>query len=203
MVVHSENVNGVRRNMLEGFVVMDDDDDDENQVGGLYNDDDGDDGDDEYPDPRHRQLLQHPRLWSTVGVAQTLLSSGVIFGWASLLPVLRSEGVDYTPEAFSLIFTAGAIGNYLTTLLFGLILDNFGPRITGCVASVLYGIGLILCSNIHKYTSFSVGFFLIGFAGPGIQMPTLHLANLFSSNKDTNGRDESGGPGAAFCAYHT
>ena len=136
------------------------------------------------------RLRSHPIFWGIIGVTQTLLTSGVIFGWASLLPVIRNEGVDYTPEQFSLIFTAGAIGNYMSTLGFGLVLDNFGPKTTGILSSMLYIMGLFLCSFIHIYYCFAIGFFIIGFAGPGIQMPTLHLANLFPS--------ENGGTGALY-----
>eukprot|EP00536_Pseudo-nitzschia_multiseries_P006242 jgi/Psemu1/296180/fgenesh1_pm.130_\ len=144
-------------------------------------------GDDDYARDR---LKANPILWGTVGITQTLLTSGVIFGWASLLPVIRASGVEYTPEQFSLIFTAGAVGNYTSTLIFGMILDNFGPKITSIIASVLFGFGLNLCSVVQNYYSFALGFSIIGFAGPGIQMPTLHLANLFPS--------KTGGAGALY-----
>mmetsp|Transcript_8990 Transcript_8990/g.22687 ORF Transcript_8990/g.22687 Transcript_8990/m.22687 type:complete len:608 (+) Transcript_8990:436-2259(+) len=175
-------------------------------------------------DARHARLQRHPIVWSTVGVLQTLLSSGVIFGWASLLPVLRLEQQQqyqqqyqqhqsydsdsdingggnngdlssddnvFSPEQFAVIFTVGAIGNYMTTLIFGLLLDNYGPKKTGAVASCLYAIGLIFCSFTQQYKCFSLGFFLIGFAGPGIQMPTLHLANLFPSRVSTTDKDNT------------
>jgi len=118
-------------------------------------------------------------LWASVGVLQTLLTAGIVFGWASLLPILRDEGVHYTPQEFATIFTAGAVGNYLSTLLFGITLDRFGPRVAGVLASLLFALGLVLCSNNESYLSLLVGFGLLGFSGPGIQMPTLHLANLF------------------------
>ena len=57
-----------------------------------------------------------------------------------------------------------------------------GPKKTGIVASILYGLGLVLCSYDHIFPSFCVGFGLIGLARPGIQMPTLHLANLFKGS---------------------
>jgi len=128
---------------------------------------------------RHAILRKSSVLWATVGVTQTLLTAGIVFGWASLLPILRDEGVDYTPQQFASIFTAGAVGNYLSTLLFGVTLDRFGPRIAGILASLLFGLGLILCSFLESYLSLLIGFALLGFSGPGIQMPTLHLANLF------------------------
>lgn len=130
---------------------------------------------------RHAILKERPILWASVGILQTLLTAGIVFGWASLLPILRDEGVDHTPQDFASIFTCGAIGNYLSTLLFGVTLDRFGPRTTAIIASILFGLGLILCSDSESYSNLLVGFGLLGFAGPGIQMPTLHLANLFSA----------------------
>lgn len=132
-------------------------------------------------DTQHDRLQAHPTFWAAVGIIQTLLSAGIIFGWASLLPVLRQEGVVHTPQEFSLIFTSGAVGNYLSTLFFGVIVDQFGPRKTGIVASILFALGLLLASNIHNFYSLLAGLALLGFAGPGIQMPTLHLSNLFSN----------------------
>jgi MFS family permease len=133
------------------------------------------------PDTQHARLQAHPTFWAAVGVIQTLLTAGIIFGWASLLPVMRQEGVDHTPQEFSLIFASGAVGNYLSTLFFGFIVDQFGPRKTGIVASILFALGLLLASNVHSFYSLLAGVALLGFAGPGVQMPTLHLSNLFSN----------------------
>ena len=60
----------------------------------------------------------------------------------------------------------GAVGNYVSTFFFGSILDNYCPKLTGVVASVLYAVGPVLCTNIHNFTSLSVGFALLGFVGP-------------------------------------
>ena len=62
--------------------------------------------------------------------------TAIMFGWASLVPVLRDEAdmaddsaaagttiKGYNPSQLSQIFTAGAVGNYLAYLLLGLILD--------------------------------------------------------------------------------
>lgn len=133
-----------------------------------------------------QRLTSNPIFWSIIGVTQTLLTAGIVFGWASLLPVLRDEGIDYAPEEFSRIFTCGAVGNYVSTLIFGLILDHYGPRWTAIVASVLFSVGCVLFHNHNSYYSLLFGFGLLGFSGPGIQMPTLHLANLFSNAADSD-----------------
>ncbi|KAL3911692.1 MAG: hypothetical protein SGILL_007182 [Bacillariaceae sp.] len=128
----------------------------------------------------HLTLRNHPLFWSAVGVSQTF-STAIMFGWASLVPVLRDEAYGYSPTQLSQIFTAGAVGNYLATLPFGVLLDWYGPKATGIVASILYGMGLLLCSRDDNFYCFLFGFGLVGLARPGIQMPTLHLSNLFSS----------------------
>jgi MFS family permease len=129
----------------------------------------------------HETLRNHPFFWSAVGVVQTFCTA-IMFGWASLVPVLRDEGLSYSPTDLSIIFTAGAVGNYLATLPFGFLLDWYGPKTTGIVASVLYGLGLLLCSYDTHFDCFVLGFGLVGLARPGIQMPTLHLANLWKGS---------------------
>mmetsp|Transcript_22259 Transcript_22259/g.46893 ORF Transcript_22259/g.46893 Transcript_22259/m.46893 type:complete len:493 (-) Transcript_22259:3099-4577(-) len=148
--------------------------------------------------PTHEHLKARPVVWGVVAITQTLLTSGLIFGWASLLPIIRKSETNYTPEQYSLIFTAGAIGNYTSTLVFGIIMDNVGPRFTGVIASTSLVIGLILCSFDENYGSFTIGFYVIGFAGPGIQMPTLHLANLFPSKTGGTGAFYMSAQAAAF-----
>eukprot|EP00980_Cylindrotheca_fusiformis_P007041 scaffold1477_cov94-Cylindrotheca_fusiformis.AAC.5 len=86
-------------------------------------------------DPRHELLRGRPVIWASVGILQTLLTAGIVFGWASLLPIFRAEdGINHTPQEFASIFTCGAIGNYLSTLMFGVTLDRYGPRITAILA---------------------------------------------------------------------
>lgn len=141
----------------------------------------------------HAQLRAHPLLYACVGVLHTLLTAGVVFGWASLLPVLRREGVALSAPAFAAVFAHGAIGNYLSSLPFGLLLDRAGPRACGAAASVLFGAGCFLCSFAGESSvALDVGFTLLGFAGPAVQLPTLHLARLFPGEAR-----EGGGGGAA------
>eukprot|EP00529_Nitzschia_sp_RCC80_P015746 CAMPEP_0113496922 /NCGR_PEP_ID=MMETSP0014_2-20120614/30367_1 /TAXON_ID=2857 /ORGANISM="Nitzschia sp." /LENGTH=698 /DNA_ID=CAMNT_0000390851 /DNA_START=460 /DNA_END=2556 /DNA_ORIENTATION=+ /assembly_acc=CAM_ASM_000159 len=144
-----------------------------------------------YVSEEHLTLRKHPFVWAAVGVIQTFLTA-IMFGWASLVPVIRSEmsssaEQQYTPTQFSQIFTCGAVGNYLATLPFGILLDVYGPKICGVVASVIYAIGLFLCGyDTQNFYCFAIGFGLVGLSRPGIQMPTLHLANLFDGTTTTS-----------------
>lgn len=115
-------------------------------------------------DAAHEHLRAHPVIFALIGVSHTLLTAGIVFGWASLLPLLRQEGVSLSPSEFARIFTHGAIGNYLSSLPFGLLLDRTGPRTCGMVASVLFGVGVCLCSFAKTSTAFlDLGFTLLGF----------------------------------------
>ena len=119
-----------------------------------------------------------------LGIIHTFLCAGIVFGWTSLESVLRAEGVfSDDPNAalrFTTCFTAGAVGNYLSNLPCGLFLDTFGPKCTGSAASVGFALGLWLCSlAVQEPAALLVGFFLLGFFGPAIQLPTLNLSCLF------------------------
>jgi MFS family permease len=140
--------------------------------------------------PCQERLRRHPLLFASIGVVHTLLTAGIVFGWASLLPILRQEGLHLTPSEFASIFTHGAIGNYLSSLPFGYCLDRLGPKHCGMLASVLFALGLVLCSGASALC-LDVGFALLGFSGPAIQLPTLHLAKLFP------GKPVEGGTGGA------
>lgn len=127
-----------------------------------------------------------PWRYSLVGVGalHTLLCAGVVFGWSSLEAVLRSEGrFGAAPdELFALVFTLGAVGNYVSNLPFGALLDRKGPRFLGCVASVLFAAAVALSAEGCRRGSpalLGCGFFGLGFLGPAIQLPTLSLSCLF------------------------
>ena len=143
----------------------------------------------------HDRLRKHPLLFASIAVVHTLLTAGIVFGWASLLPIIRNEGVEMSAAAFTRIFTHGAVGNYLSSLPFGLILDKLGPKKLGIIASLLFGTGLWLCSMLHTSSVFlDIGFALLGFSGPAIQLPGLHLARLFPGDAVEGGN----GGAAAF-----
>jgi len=115
-------------------------------------------------------------------------TAGVVFGWASLADALAADGALCYNEhctgqaaAFALIFTLGTIGNYTSNLPFGLVLDRFGPQIC-CICGALVqtsGGLLMLARGALGDEVLYPGFFLLGFGGPGIQIATFHLANLF------------------------
>jgi hypothetical protein len=92
------------------------------------------------PNPDRDRLLPWRYSLCAVGTLHTLLCAGVVFGWSSLEAVLREEKTfggeeddNNNPEKiFALVFTLGAVGNYVANLPFGALLDAKGPR---CVCS--------------------------------------------------------------------
>ena len=122
------------------------------------------------------------------------LTAGVVFGWTSLAQVLAKRGVGCDGDncsgqagIFAFIFTLGTIGNYTSNLPFGLLLDTRGPQaccvlaalvqLTGALAMYAHAAGFRGESLVPAY----IGFFLLGFGGPGVQKATFHMAHLFPS----------------------
>lgn len=153
----------------------------------------------------HQFLRSHRFLSSMIGISHTFLCAGIVFGWASLLSILRTEKDHLSSEAYARVFIAGAIGNYTSNLPFGYLLDSRGPKVCGIVSSALFALALVLCwlgASTHLRSNIKddgivlgIGFGLLGFAGPAIQIPTLHLAKLFPSKDGDQGSD---GVGAAY-----
>lgn len=70
----------------------------------------------------------------------------------------------FPPLPLASIVKLQAIGNYLSSLPFGLLLDKTGPKTCGMVSSVLFGIGVFLCSFAKTSTLYlDLGYTLLGF----------------------------------------
>ena len=131
---------------------------------------------------RKERLLDNRFLFVFIGMTHTLFCAGIVFGWSSLEPIFEAEGVyGGTNEGkYSTVFTYGMMANYLSNLPCGAILDRYGPRATGIFASAGLALGAILCSVATVDSNALIaGFFFLGFFGPCVQLPTLHLACLF------------------------
>ena len=136
------------------------------------------------PDSVGRRVL----LLLVAGV-HVFFTAGVVFGWASLAEVLAAEGAlcgadgDCSGQAaaFALVFTLGTVGNYTSNLPFGLLLDRCGPQRCCVVASLvqLAGALVLVARGALGDGALYMGFFMLGFGGPGIQMATFHMAQLF------------------------
>lgn len=123
--------------------------------------------------------------------SHVLLASGEAYGWTALRPVLIKSGLfSNYPEAeahalMNTVATMGIAGNALCKLPLGLILDRFGPRVTSLIGSLLLIAGcltLALCDRNDQYLPVC-GYFLLGIAGPFIQMPCFQFSELFGNRK--------------------
>ncbi|KAK3272424.1 hypothetical protein CYMTET_19278 [Cymbomonas tetramitiformis] len=127
-----------------------------------------------------------PNRWLVLVVAysHTLLTAGVVFGWAALENILDKERLTISQR--NLCFTLGGNANYLSNLIFGPVLDSYGARGCNALASLVMLSGSLVVafadvtSNDTAYAaSICAGFTLLGLGGPGIQIPTLRVASLF------------------------
>ena len=138
-----------------------------------------------WDDAYKQKMLEKYRFTAvSVGLSQTMLCAGVVFGWSALESVFIKEGVFSSKTSmYTAVFTYGTIGNYLSNLPCGWILDRYGPMKTGLVASGGFALGVFLCSIATvSQDALPFGYLLLGFFGPCVQLPTLHLACLFPKN---------------------
>lgn len=133
-----------------------------------------------------------------------LFAAGPVFGFAALKPVLIAQGIykdvcDITvsppdlvefAEAtcveqdlkLNLMFTLAAVITNATALIVGSILDNYGPRITGIIGSIIIGIASLLLANganIVLFDAYLIGYITLAFGGPFVFISCFQLANSF------------------------
>ena len=131
---------------------------------------------------------------------QIFFTSGVVFGWSALDATFRNEGLYHdlcdkdTPledicaaqkNRLSLVYTLAVFAVYLTNVPFGVILDKYGPRVTGIIGGVFLMVGSLLIAFRWSlpFDSVLLGFLLIGLFGPPVQMATFHISNLYQYSR--------------------
>ncbi|KAL2069361.1 hypothetical protein VTL71DRAFT_15699 [Oculimacula yallundae] len=150
-----------------------------------------------------------PSVQRTVQVAITVLvcwlASGIVFGFAALKPVLISEGVYRelcTAEELqqdvelcveqdirlNFFFTLASITSNVSALPVGAILDRFGPRVCGILASIFLAIGTVLMSyafSIPEFDGYLMANFFLALGGTFIFIPSFQMANAFPKYSGT------------------
>ncbi|XP_042218916.1 solute carrier family 43 member 3-like isoform X2 [Homarus americanus] len=156
----------------------------------------------------------HRWLMFLVGVVETMLWSGTIFGWASLVHVLKSRGVytdlcDFlTPNAthtladahdlgvrgcvaqdekFAMVYTVACVLYSTPGVLVGYSLHHLGLAFTRVLAGFLISGGFLLLSFT---TAASPDYLwgasiLLSVGGNTIRMAGLQLGNLFPQRRNT------------------
>ncbi|XP_023241939.1 solute carrier family 43 member 3-like isoform X1 [Centruroides sculpturatus] len=141
-----------------------------------------------------------------VGFVETLLFSGVLFGWADLVYLMKLEGVfssrcreEYLTTVngtricqeqdnlFDLAFTLVTFSKGSASILIGLLLDHFGLRVSRLLANVQVTTGWFLIGYSAKSNPYLLfpGCLLLGLGGSQIRMNNFLIANLFPSQKSS------------------
>ncbi|KDB26713.1 hypothetical protein H109_01521 [Trichophyton interdigitale MR816] len=136
-----------------------------------------------------------------ISIIYCSMSTGIIFGYAALKPILINEGVYsylctedeavpgtracYKQELrLNFMFTVSAIASNLFALPSGAILDNYGPRFTGGVGAILIAMGsLLFASASHfPYDRNLFGYTLMAMGGVSVFTSSFHLSNAFPNH---------------------
>lgn len=103
------------------------------------------------------------------------------------------------------MFTVAAVATNVCALLVGAILDQYGPRVSGMIGSVLFALGCLgfgFADKIHRYSvdreftlahitrhslidmpvAYPIAYFLLAIGGPFIFIPSFHLSNAFPTH---------------------
>ncbi|XP_077574854.1 solute carrier family 43 member 3a [Stigmatopora nigra] len=141
------------------------------------------------------------------GMLECLCFAGVVFGYASLVFVLKEDGYfsqlcvsdlerngtttvkDCTSqdEMFSLVFTIASFLNNFTNLFSGFLFDYFGTMVTRLLAISLYTTGTLLVTISNA--TFSILLFpalsCIAMGGMLLLMTNMQVGNLFPTHRST------------------
>ncbi|KAH8045760.1 major facilitator superfamily-like protein [Aureococcus anophagefferens] len=137
---------------------------------------------------------RHAVLASTLAISGCL--SGVAFGWAALVVMLKREGAyeelcDRSADddgacaaqevALSRVFSIGILCLFASRLPIGVAVDRLGSRATTAGTCAVAAAGS-LCLAERFY---GLGFGLLAGAGPGVHLGAMHVSNLFPEAKRT------------------
>uniref|UniRef100_A0A4W4E6I7 Solute carrier family 43 member 3 n=1 Tax=Electrophorus electricus TaxID=8005 RepID=A0A4W4E6I7_ELEEL len=143
------------------------------------------------------------RLTLVTGLLECLFFAGVVFGWASLVFVLKTDGyfsdhcVNETKandtgcsaqdKQFSLVFTVASFMNNFLTLPNGFVFDHLGTMATRFLAIVLYTTGTLLVALCSKALAFlffpALSFIAVG--GILFLLTNIQVGNLFGTHRST------------------
>ncbi|KAG5849636.1 solute carrier family 43 member 3-like isoform X1 [Anguilla anguilla] len=148
------------------------------------------------------------RDWVTLvsGLVECLCFAGVVFGWASLVFILKAEGYfsDFClnttganssvltdcsgqDEQFSLVFTVASFLNNFMTLANGFLFDRFGTMAARFLAISLHTTGTLMVAFSTAVISTllfpALSFITIG--GMLLLITNIQVGNLFGSHRST------------------
>eukprot|EP00066_Takifugu_rubripes_P005941 XP_003970377.1 PREDICTED: solute carrier family 43 member 3-like [Takifugu rubripes] len=145
-------------------------------------------------------------LTFVTGLVECLCFAGAVFGWASLVFVLKSENYfsslcvnttesngtqvldcSHQDEQFSLVFTTASFMNNFMTLLSGFLFDHFGTMVTRfCAVSFYTTATLMLAFGNPALSNLlfpALSFLAVG--GIMFLITNMQVGNLFGSRRST------------------
>ncbi|XP_020566551.1 solute carrier family 43 member 3-like isoform X2 [Oryzias latipes] len=149
------------------------------------------------------------RFWLTLvsGMLECLCFAGVVFGFASLVFVLKEDGffselcisnleinsslplTDCTSqdEQFSLVFTIASFLNNFLSLVNGFLFDRFGTFMTRLLAIFVYTTGTLLVAFSSPELSLMLfpALSCIGVGGMLLLITNMQVGNLFPAHRST------------------
>ncbi|XP_008281860.1 solute carrier family 43 member 3 [Stegastes partitus] len=153
-----------------------------------------------------KSLVARRCLTFATGLVECLCFAGAVFGWASLVFVLKEEGyfsslcvnatgVNSTQvldcsrqdEQFSLIFTIASFMNNFLTLPNGFLFDRFGTTVARLFGICLYTIGTLMVAfstSVLPNLLFPA-LSLLAVGGILFLMTNMQVGNLFGSHRST------------------
>ncbi|GAA6096418.1 solute carrier family 43 member 3a isoform X3 [Tachysurus ichikawai] len=146
------------------------------------------------------------KLTLVTGLLECLCFAGVVFGWASLVFVLKTDGyfsdlcVNVTTangttdkdcsaqdEQLSLIFTVASFMNNFLTFPNGFLFDRYGTRATRLLAIFIYTTGTLLVAFSSKACSLilfpALSFIAVG--GILLLLTNMQVGNLCGTHRST------------------
>uniref|UniRef100_A0A7S0XDU2 Major facilitator superfamily (MFS) profile domain-containing protein n=1 Tax=Mantoniella antarctica TaxID=81844 RepID=A0A7S0XDU2_9CHLO len=127
----------------------------------------------------------------TLASLHVILCSGTAYGWTAIRPVLLNAGVFAAStevdqaRKLNLMSTMGIAANALCKLPLGMILDKCGPRATSILGGLMVTGGSLLLALGDRDSLYQMasGYFLLGVAGPFVQMPCFQFSELYGAAK--------------------
>ncbi|XP_066574786.1 solute carrier family 43 member 3a isoform X2 [Amia ocellicauda] len=153
-----------------------------------------------------RCVLVQRWLTMVTGLLECMCFSGVVFGWASLVFVLKADGyfsslcTNHTDgngtvntdcsaqdEQFSLVFTIASFMNNFMTLLNGFLYDRYGTTVARLLAISLYTSATLMIAFSSAATSILLfpALSLVAVGGILLMVTNMQVGNLFSSRRST------------------
>ncbi|XP_019941772.1 solute carrier family 43 member 3b [Paralichthys olivaceus] len=151
-------------------------------------------------------LSMRRTLTFATGLVECLCFAGAVFGWASLVFILKTEGyfsdlcVNTTgvngtqvldcsgqDEQFSLVFTIASFMNNFLTLPNGFLFDHFGTTVARLFGIFLYTMGTLMVAFSSSALSNLLfpAITLLAVGGILFLMTNMQVGNLFGSHRST------------------